>query len=77
MKEKREYDQLIANDVYKVDSKKVKEPFKKEDLVANDKYLITENTLDNNLNGMQAMAVAPIVNGKTDIRAKIIVMYNI
>lgn len=58
--------QLIANDVYKVDSKKVNEPFQQGDLVANDKYIIIEKPFDNLENGMQAMAVAPVVNGEVD-----------
>lgn len=66
--------QLIANDVYKVDSKKVNESFQQGDLVANDKYIIIEKPIDNLENGMQAMAVAPVVNGEVD-KSWIVIAY--
>ncbi|MFU2181404.1 hypothetical protein ACMZ6Y_09460 [Streptococcus pluranimalium] len=54
----------IANDVYKVDSNKLKIPRREGDEVAGGKYIILKSE-DNPDNGMQAMAVAPAdKNGK-------------
>ncbi|MGT2715326.1 SA1320 family protein [Streptococcus respiraculi] len=55
----------MAGDVYYVDSKKTVIPFQKRDKVAGDKYQILRVS-DNQTNGMQAMAVAPVVNGEVD-----------
>ena len=51
----------LADDVYKVDAKKIKQPFKKGTTVGNDQYKII-SVEDNHSNGMQAMAVAPFMN---------------
>ncbi|HEL1156310.1 TPA: hypothetical protein TVK06_001578 [Streptococcus equi subsp. zooepidemicus] len=52
----------IANDVYKVDSSKVKNPVIEGYPVANGKYRVLKTKYTPN-NGMQAMAVAPIKGG--------------
>ncbi|AUW96075.1 hypothetical protein [Streptococcus pluranimalium] len=49
----------IANDVYKVDSSKLKIPRREGEEVAVGKYIILKSE-DNTENGMQAMAVAPV-----------------
>ncbi|HFI0358576.1 TPA: hypothetical protein ACGOWA_001752 [Streptococcus suis] len=49
----------IADDVYKVDSLKVKIPKTMGDEAGDDKFIIIEQPVDAG-NGMQAMAVAPI-----------------
>ena len=57
----------IADDVYKVDALKVSRPYSKDDLVANDRFKVLSNPIDNTSNGMQAMAVAPVdKNGNVD-----------
>ena len=57
----------IADDVYKVDALKVSRPYSKDDLVANDRFKVISNPIDNTSNGMQAMAVAPVnKNGNVD-----------
>ncbi|HEL0145504.1 TPA: hypothetical protein TUI13_001804 [Streptococcus equi subsp. zooepidemicus] len=63
----------IANDVYKVDSGKERDPIQEGYPVANGKYRVlkTKYTLNN---GMQAMAVAPIKGGEVD-KSHIIIVY--
>ena len=57
----------IADDVYKVDALKGSRPYSKDDLVANDRFKVISNPIDNTSNGMQAMAVAPVnKNGNVD-----------
>lgn len=55
----------LADEVYKVDSGKVSTPYRKGDTVANGQYRVLA-VEDNTVNGMQAMAVAPVVNGVVD-----------
>ena len=50
----------IVDDVYAVDSHKVKVPLKKGAVVAQGKFKIITAPVDNTSNGMQAMAVAPV-----------------
>ncbi|AXJ12866.1 hypothetical protein [Streptococcus pluranimalium] len=64
----------IANDVYKVDSSKLKIPRREGDEVAGGKYIILKSE-DNPDNGMQAMAVAPVdKNGKADY-SEVVIAY--
>ena len=51
----------IADDVYKMDALKVNRPYSKDDLVGNDRFKVISKPVDNTYNGMQAMAVAPVV----------------
>ncbi|HFQ5481830.1 TPA: hypothetical protein ACHR0F_002104, partial [Streptococcus agalactiae] len=55
----------LVEDAYRVDSKKVKIPLKRGDIVGNSDYVIIEPPIDNTSNGMQAMVVAPIKEGTT------------
>ncbi|MEX2785733.1 hypothetical protein AB3331_11300, partial [Streptococcus sp. H49] len=64
----------IAEDVYKVDSGRVDNPIKKGDLVAESQYQVITDPIDNLDNGMQAMAVAPIVDGEPDT-SQIVIAY--
>lgn len=48
----------LVEDAYRVDSKKVKIPLKRSDIVGNSDYVIIEPPIDNTSNGMQAMVVA-------------------
>ncbi|MGS6681151.1 hypothetical protein ACVHRL_05730, partial [Streptococcus equi subsp. zooepidemicus] len=68
----KEYSQF-AKRVYDVDSKKKKVPLKKGDSIFNEKYRVLKAE-DNPDNGMQAMAVAPIKDGKED-RSHIVIAY--
>ncbi|MGT2743022.1 hypothetical protein [Streptococcus plurextorum] len=54
----------IADDVYSVDSQKTSKPYQVGDTVANKFQVLAVE--DNTANGMQAMAVAPVVDGKVD-----------
>ncbi|HEL2665252.1 TPA: hypothetical protein TUV12_001304, partial [Streptococcus equi subsp. zooepidemicus] len=63
----------IADDVYSVDSKKTSRPYQIGDTVASGKYKILKAE-DNPDNGMQAMAVVPIKDGKED-RSHIVIAY--
>ncbi|HEK9985053.1 TPA: hypothetical protein TT553_001946 [Streptococcus equi subsp. zooepidemicus] len=63
----------IANDVYKVDSSKVKNPVIEGYPVANEKYRVLEAE-DNPDNGMQAMAIAPIKGGEVG-KSHIMIVY--
>ncbi|EEY80846.1 hypothetical protein I6L85_10350 [Streptococcus gordonii] len=57
----------IVDDVYAVDSHKVKVPLKEGAVVAQGKFRIITAPVDNTANGMQAMAVAPVdKNGNVD-----------
>ena len=57
----------IVDDVYAVDSLKVKVPLKEGAIVAQGKFKIIAPPVDNTSNGMQAMAVAPVdKNGNVD-----------
>ena len=57
----------IVDDVYAVDSLKVKAPLKEGAIVAQGKFKIITPPVDNTSNGMQAMAVAPVdKNGNVD-----------
>ena len=57
----------IVDDVYAVDSLKVKVPLKEGAVVAQGKFKIITPPVDNTSNGMQAMAVAPVdKNGNVD-----------
>ena len=57
----------IVDDVYDVDSGKVSNPIQEGRLVANDRFKVISNPIDNTSNGMQAMAVAPVdKNGNVD-----------
>ena len=57
----------IVDDVYAVDSHKVKVPLKEGAVVAQGKFKIITAPVDNTANGMQAMAVAPVdKNGNVD-----------
>ena len=57
----------IVDDVYAVDSHKVKVPLKEGAVVAQGKFKIIAPPVDNTSNGMQAMAVAPVdKNGNVD-----------
>ena len=57
----------IVDDVYAVDSLKVKVPLKEGAIVAQGKFKIITHPVDNTSNGMQAMAVAPVdKNGNVD-----------
>ena len=51
----------IADDVYSVDSQKTSKPYQVGDTVANGKFQVIQ-VEDNQANGMQAMAVAPVIN---------------
>ncbi|AND79484.1 hypothetical protein [Streptococcus pantholopis] len=64
----------IANDVYAVDSGKTKNPYQKGDKVANNQFQVITDPVDNLDNGMQAMAVAPIVDGEPDT-SQIVIAY--
>ncbi|MBF0779759.1 MULTISPECIES: hypothetical protein [unclassified Granulicatella] len=64
----------IAEDVYSVDSKKTSSPYQKGDRVAGDKFEIIEKVEDNLENGMQAMAVAPVIDGQVDT-SQIVIAY--
>ena len=59
MTTERDY-RYIVDDVYAVDSHKVKVPLKKGAVVAQGKFKIITAPVDNTSNGMQAMAVAPV-----------------
>ncbi|MGT2771365.1 hypothetical protein [Streptococcus marimammalium] len=65
----------ISEDAYYVDStkEKGKEPIIKGSLVAEDKFIVIEPPVDAT-NGMQAMAVAPIVDGEPDL-SHIVIAY--
>ncbi|HEL1555825.1 TPA: hypothetical protein TVG29_001988, partial [Streptococcus equi subsp. zooepidemicus] len=63
----------ISEDVYKVDSDKERDPIQEGYPVANGKYRVLEAE-DNPDNGMQAMAVVPIKDGKED-RSHIVIAY--
>ncbi|WOK46561.1 hypothetical protein RIM73_05255 [Streptococcus equi subsp. equi] len=63
----------ISEDVYKVDSGKERDPIQEGYPVANGKYRVLEAE-DNPDNGMQAMAVVPIKDGKED-RSHIVIAY--
>ena len=57
----------IVDDVYAVDSLKVKVPLKEGAIVAQGKFKIIAPPVDNTANGMQAMAVDPVdKNGNVD-----------
>ena len=57
----------IVDDVYAVDSLKVKVSLKEGAIVAQGKFKIITPPVDNPSNGMQAMAVAPVdKNGNVD-----------
>ena len=57
----------IVDDIYAVDSLKVKVPLKEGAIVAQGKFKIIAPPVDNTSNGMQAMAVAPVdKNGNVD-----------
>ena len=57
----------IVDDVYAVDSLKVKVPLKEGAIVAQGKFKIITPPVDNTSNGMQAMAVATVdKNGNVD-----------
>ena len=57
----------IVDDVYDVDSGKVSNPIQEGRLVANDRFKVISNPIDNTSNGMQTMAVAPVdKNGNVD-----------
>ena len=57
----------IVDDVYAVDSLKVKVPLKEGAIVAQGKFEIITPPVDNTSNGMQAMAVATVdKNGNVD-----------
>ncbi|WP_193433847.1 hypothetical protein [Streptococcus suis] len=55
----------ISEDVYQVDSGKTLDIIKLGDTVANGKFQVLA-VEDNTANGMQAIAVAPVVNGLVD-----------
>ncbi|MGT2909437.1 lipase family protein, partial [Streptococcus dentapri] len=64
----------LADDVYKVDSGKEKNPVKEGSLVGGDKYQVLK-VEDNTANGMQAMAVAPVdKNGNVDT-SQVVIAY--
>lgn len=69
----------IVDDVYDVDSGKVSNPIKEGRLVANDRFKVISNPIDNRSNGMQAMEVVPInkVTGQVDHRHKYDVIGNV
>ena len=57
----------IVDDVYDVDSGKVTNPIQEGRLVANDRFKVISNPIDNTANGMQTMAVASVdKNGNVD-----------
>ena len=57
----------IVDDVYDVDSGKVSNPIQEGRLVANDRFKVISNPIDNTANGMQTMAVASVdKNGNVD-----------
>ena len=66
----------IVDDVYAVDSHKVKVPLKEGAVVAQGKFRIITAPVDNTANGMQAMAVAPIdkATGKVDY-SQVVIAY--
>ena len=47
----------IVDDVYDVDSGKVSNPIQEGRLVANDRFIVITNPIDNRSNGMQACSV--------------------
>ncbi|MBF0839168.1 triacylglycerol lipase, partial [Streptococcus danieliae] len=55
----------LSEDVYRVDAKKTTNPIRTDDLVAGSSFQVLRVS-DNQSNGMQAMAVAPVVNGVVD-----------
>ena len=64
----------ISGDVYKVDSGKIKWPYRTGQEVADGKYVII-NAKENIDNGMQAMAVAPVdKNGQVDY-SEVVIAY--
>ncbi|ALS01754.1 hypothetical protein ATZ33_10320 [Enterococcus silesiacus] len=68
---------ILADEVYDVDNKKNDHPWAKGDTLSNPKLSADYEVLrveDNTKNGMQAMAVAPIVNGKADT-SKVVIAY--
>ena len=57
----------IVDDVYDVDTGKVSNPIQEGRLVANDRFKVISNPIDNTANGMQTMAVASVdKNGNVD-----------
>ena len=66
----------IVDDVYAVDSHKVKVPLKEGAIVAQGKFKIIAPPVDNTSNGMQAMAIAPIdkATGKVDY-SQVVIAY--
>ena len=56
----------LSDEVYNVDRGKSIAPIKEKDLVVHERFQVLKVT-DNTENGMQAMAVAPVVNGKADL----------
>ena len=69
----------IVDDVYAVDSLKVKVPLKEGAVVAQGKFKIITPPVDNTSNGMQAMEVVTInkVTGQVDHRHKYDVIGNV
>ncbi|MEX2784689.1 triacylglycerol lipase, partial [Streptococcus sp. H49] len=63
----------ISQEVYKVDSGKVNSPTTEGDKILNKNYQVLK-AKDNLDNGMQAMAVAPIVDGEPDT-SQIVIAY--
>ena len=64
----RDY-KILSDESYEVDSNKNDQPWEKGDILSNSKLSTDYKVLqvkDNKENGMQAMAVAPIKNGKPD-----------
>ncbi|WNZ90227.1 alpha/beta hydrolase family protein [Streptococcus iniae] len=56
----------LAEDSYNIDSKLLKQTLQEGQIVGNGRYIIVDKPVDNTRNGMQAMAVAPILEGTKD-----------
>ncbi|MEX2785731.1 hypothetical protein AB3331_11290 [Streptococcus sp. H49] len=67
---------IISGEVYKVDPKKTSDTIKIGDNIpsGNQEFQVITDPVDNLDNGMQAMAVAPIVDGEPDT-SQIVIAY--
>ncbi|MFB1052023.1 hypothetical protein [Paraliobacillus sp. JSM ZJ581] len=68
---------ILAGEAYHVDVKKAGQPWMKDDILENRRFLHAYKVLkveDNTDNGMQAMAVAPVKNDRVD-KSEIVTAY--
>ncbi len=68
---------ILAGESYQVDAKEIEHPWRKGDIIENNNLTQPYQVIkveDHTENGMQAMAVTPIKNGKTDT-SEIVIAY--